>query len=68
MSLKYSCIKNKFTKRLIYIELLKTPPTEKKYYFYTKRGIKMYYQFKNKRPQRFLKTNLVTELYKKLII
>lgn len=29
MSLRYSCIKNKFTKRSVYIELLKTQPTEK---------------------------------------
>lgn len=28
MSLKYSCNKNKFTKRSIYTEMLKTLPTE----------------------------------------
>ena len=42
MFYKYSCIKNKFTKRSIYIELLKTP-TEKKYNFYTKRDSKTCY-------------------------
>lgn len=43
MSCKYSCIKNKFTKRSIYIELLKIPTEKKKYNFHTKRDIKMCY-------------------------
>lgn len=38
MSCKYSCIKNKFTKRSIYIELLKIPTEKKKVQFsYKKR-------------------------------
>lgn len=66
MSCKYSCIKNIFIKRSIYIELLKTP-TEKKYNFHTKRDIKIVTNSKIRSPKKDF-SKLIRELYKKLII
>lgn len=40
MSLKYSCNKNKFTKRSIYTEMLKTLPTEENTTFIQKEASK----------------------------
>lgn len=59
MSYKYSCIKNKFTKRSIYIEVLKNPNWKKIQFLYKKRQQNVLLTQKKKKElqERFLKTN-----------
>lgn len=67
MSCKYSCIKNKFTKRSIYIELLKTPTEKKSTIFIQKETSKCVTNSKIRSPKKDF-SKLIRELYKKLII